>query len=46
MMLIDEKTRKGDCMMESILQEKRISFKEFEKKIYQFVCEFISLSVA
>ena len=25
-------------MMESILQEKRISFKEFEKKIYQFVC--------
>ena len=24
--------------MESILQEKRISFKEFEKKIYQFVC--------
>ena len=25
-------------MMESILQEKRISFKEFEKKIFQFVC--------
>ena len=39
MMLIVGKTRKGDCMMEIILQENSISFKEFEKKIFQFGCD-------
>ena len=39
MMLTAKKTRKGDCMMSTILNENLISFKELEKKIFAYVCE-------
>ena len=39
MMLIARKTRKGDCMMNSIVAEKLISFKELEQKVFKYICE-------
>ena len=39
MMLVARKTRKGDCVMKSIVEEKLVSFKSLEKKIYAYVCE-------
>ncbi|MCC8101632.1 MAG: UPF0236 family protein [Clostridiales bacterium] len=38
-MLVAKKTRKGDCMMESIVKEKLVSFKSLEQKVFVFVCE-------
>lgn len=39
MMLIATKTDKGDCMMSPIVEEKLISFKELEQKVFKYVCE-------
>lgn len=39
MMLTTKKTRKGDCVMKSIVEEKLISFKSLEQKIFAYVCE-------
>ena len=39
MMLVAKKTRKGDCMMKSIVEEKLISFKVLEQKVFAYVCE-------
>lgn len=39
MMLIDKKNNKGDCMINTILNEELVSFKELEKKIFDFICE-------
>ena len=32
-------TSKGDCMMKSIVEEKLVSFKTLEQKIFSYVCE-------
>mgnify|MGYP005766318687 CR=1 FL=1 len=32
MMLVANQTRKGDCMMKSIVEEKLVSFKTLEQK--------------
>ena len=34
-----DKTDKGDCMMNTIVEEKLISFKELEQKVFKYVCE-------
>lgn len=39
MMLVANKTRKGDCMMKSIVEEKLVSFKLLEQKVFAYVCE-------
>lgn len=39
MMLIVEKNTKGDCVMNTIVKENLISFKELEKKIFDYICE-------
>ena len=39
MMLTAKKNRKGDCMMSTIVEEKLISFKELEQKVFKYVCE-------
>lgn len=39
MMLVATQTDKGDCMMESIVEEKLVSFKTLEQKIFSYVCE-------
>ena len=39
MMLVANKTRKGDCMMKSIVEEKLVSFKTLEQKVFAYVCE-------
>ncbi len=39
MMLTVMKTKKGDCMMESIVKEKLGPFKGLEQKIFRYVCE-------
>ena len=39
MMLVATQTDKGDCMMKSIVEEKLVSFKELEKKVFKYVCE-------
>ena len=38
MILIANSIRKGDCMMNTIINEELVSFKELEKKIYNYVC--------
>jgi len=38
-MLIVEKNMKEGCMMELIIKDKSISFKELEKKIYKYICQ-------
>jgi hypothetical protein len=38
-MLIDKKNTKEGCMMNTIVTEKMISFKELEKKVFDYVCE-------
>jgi hypothetical protein len=38
-MLVARKTRKGDCVMSTIVDEKLISFKELEQKVFKYVCE-------
>ena len=35
MMLVVRKTDKGDCMMKSIVEEKLVSFKELEQKLFK-----------
>ena len=39
MMLVANKTCKGDCMMKSIVKEKLVSFKTLEQKVFGYVCE-------
>ena len=39
MMLVANQTRKGDCMMKSIVEEKLVSFKTLEQKVFAYVCE-------
>jgi hypothetical protein len=39
MMLVATQTDKGDCMMKSIVEEKLVSFKELEQKIFNYICE-------
>lgn len=39
MMLVATQTDKGDCMMKSIAEEKLVSFKTLEQKIFSYVCE-------
>ena len=39
MMLVARKTYKGDCMMKSIVEEKLVSFKTLEQKVFRYVCE-------
>lgn len=38
-MLATKKTHKGDYMMKTIVEEKPISFKTLEQKIFSYVCE-------
>jgi hypothetical protein len=38
-MLIDEKNTKEGCMMNTIVNEKLIPFKELEQKIFNYICE-------
>jgi hypothetical protein len=38
-MLIAEKNTKEGCMMNTIVTEKMIPFKEQEKKVFDYVCE-------
>jgi hypothetical protein len=38
-MLTTKKTYKGDCVMKSIVEEKLVSFKSLEQKIFAYVCE-------
>ena len=38
MILIAKKIRKGNCMMNTIVNENLISFKELEQKIFNKVC--------
>lgn len=39
MLTMLRKTCKGNCMMKTIVEEKPISFKELEQKIFSYVCE-------
>ena len=39
MMLVANQTRKADCMMKSIVEEKLVSFKTLEQKVFAYVCE-------
>lgn len=39
MMLTIKKTCKGDGMMESIVKENLVSFKELEQRIFRYICE-------
>ena len=39
MMLVANQTCKGDCMMKSIVEEKLVSFKTLEQKVFAYVCE-------
>lgn len=39
MMLTTKKTDKGDCVIESIVEEKLVSFKTLEQKVFAYVCE-------
>lgn len=34
-----QEKHKGDCMMESIIKEKNISFKELEQNIFKYICQ-------
>lgn len=44
-MLVDEKNTKEGCMMNTIVNEKMIPFKELEKKVYGYVCEMGQLII-
>nr|WP_304955023.1 UPF0236 family protein [uncultured Acetatifactor sp.] len=39
-MLTTKKTKEGDCMMKTIVEEKLVSFKTLEQKIYKYICTY------
>ena len=38
-MFNDKVKHKGDCMMEVIIKDKIISFKELEQNIFKYICQ-------